>query len=203
MPNNCENRVVITGPKDDISRLWDVIKTDEEHEARLTNLLPMPDELRTNSVEFSSDVEEQAKAEMLRAEMLKKYGSRDWYDWANNNWGTKWGDYDYFNAYCEGDTIDLGFFTAWCTFHDFFWEKVSRQYPTLTFCVVYDEPGMDFMGCARYKAGRTEFRYQIEEVHSIVGQPDWDDTSSVDDWYGKRDELREQMDELSKHGQSA
>lgn len=203
MPNNCENRVVITGPQSDISRLWGVIKSDKEHEANLTNLMPMPEELRAPSVEFTSDDQAMEEQRRVWEEMTTKYGSRDWYTWANTHWGTKWGDYDYFNAHCEGDTIDLGFFTAWCPFVDFFWEKVSAQYPTLTFRVVYDEPGMDYMGCARYKAGRTEFIHQIEGVHDIVGEPDWDDASSVDAWYGRRDDLREQMDELSQFGQPA
>lgn len=41
---------------------------------------------------------------------LKRYGSRDWYDWCNEHWGTKW---DACDSYVEGNAIHFN--TAWST----------------------------------------------------------------------------------------
>ena len=74
MPNHCENNAVIEGPEKDISRFWEAIQEevfnttdqpDPKPEIRFSNLIPRPD-----------DVD-------------------DWYQWCNDNWGTKWGDYDH------------------------------------------------------------------------------------------------------------
>jgi hypothetical protein len=48
-------------------------------------------------------------------ELIKKYGASDWYDWSINNWGTKWGCYDF---EWDADTLSLLYTTAWSPVSD-------------------------------------------------------------------------------------
>ena len=41
----------------------------------------------------------------------EKYGYLDWYDWSNDNWGTKWNACD---SYVAPDLSQVDFETAWC-----------------------------------------------------------------------------------------
>lgn len=44
---------------------------------------------------------------------LKNYGYKDWYDWSNANWGTKWPAYEVEIIEIAENHIDLQFDTAW------------------------------------------------------------------------------------------
>ena len=86
-------------------------------------LLPMPEELReTSSPPRIGDNISEEHYETLK----KKYGYADWYSWANNNWGTKWGCYD---NEMNGDQYN--FTTAWGTFNDDILEKLLEAIPSL------------------------------------------------------------------------
>ena len=45
--------------------------------------------------------------------MLKKYGAKDWYDWRNKNWGTKWNSVDTEIIQDEREGLTYTFVTAW------------------------------------------------------------------------------------------
>jgi len=45
--------------------------------------------------------------------MLKKYGAKDWYDWGNKNWGTKWNSVDTEITQDEREGLTYTFNTAW------------------------------------------------------------------------------------------
>ena len=136
MPNHCENHAVIEGPEKDISRFWEAIQEevfnttdqpDPDGELRFSNLIPRPD-----------DVD-------------------DWYQWCNDNWGTKWGDYDHHGELCDGEweekRIDSSYITAWGPFSEDFFIRVSAMFPTLRIAVSYEGPGMDFSGWYSFYAG--------------------------------------------------
>ena len=74
MPNHCENHTSIIGPKDDIERLFAVLDTTNTDHP-MANLCPMPIDIEEGNIR----------------------------EWTINNWGTKWGDYDYFT-----DDIQIG-----------------------------------------------------------------------------------------------
>ena len=44
---------------------------------------------------------------------LAKYGAENWYDWACNNWGTKWNSVDTEIIEDERDGLTYSFNTAW------------------------------------------------------------------------------------------
>jgi hypothetical protein len=83
---------------------------------------------------------------------LAETGYSNWYDWANSNWGTKWGDYDteITNAPIGTATpigqLEIFYNTAWSPFSNGFLVKISEMYPTLTFSVAYSEMGMGYVG---------------------------------------------------------
>lgn len=207
MPNHCENQVSIDGPKADIQRLWEIIKDDNPNEesAKLTRLYPMPDELGNSPAVFYGDPAKQAEQLLIEADMLAKYGHKDWYDWAIQNWGTKWGDYDYMSASLnvidtwETADITLAFHTAWGPFDEKFWKKVSADFPTLQFSITYEEPGMVFCGAETYRNGERVFERYIDDYNQIIGEPNWDDEDDVDRWHEAKSDLRDRLFEQAEN----
>ena len=85
---------------------------------------------------------------------MPKKEDANWYQWANNNWGTKW-DVEVHNSMIEDDYVELSFDSAWGP--PIAWvEIVARKYPKLKFSLKYDEPGLCFMGCAKGSNGKIE-----------------------------------------------
>lgn len=77
-----------------------------------------------------------------------------WYDWRVNNWGTKW-DLNDVNIEDQGECFTVNFETAWGPPLEAF-EKISKDFPSLSFELSYQEPGMDFCGKATYENGIDE-----------------------------------------------
>lgn len=67
---------------------------------------------------------------------IKKYGSKDWYDWSVKNWGTKWNACH--TCYCSGDGNSVCFDTAWSDVRPLILE-LSKQHPKNTFEYHYSE----------------------------------------------------------------
>jgi len=82
-------------------------------------------------------------------ENIKKHGSKDWYDWSINNWGTKWdastNDTDY-----DDNWLNISFDTAWSPPEPWI-QAVSKKYPLLDIQVRITEESDAYMGyiCAR------------------------------------------------------
>ena len=83
------------------------------------------------------------------------YGYDNWYDWAVNNWGTKWDVHDI--SYVEvTDDLDIGgnprieleFETAWAPPIEAlrYWIKNLPVFCNLKCYLSYTEPGMDYCG---------------------------------------------------------
>jgi len=62
------------------------------------------------------------------------YGYSTWYEWCNENWGTKWSAYD-IEPWNDTEKTII-FKTAWCGVLDLMLE-VSRNFPECTFCYRY------------------------------------------------------------------
>jgi hypothetical protein len=109
--------------------------------------LPMPEEIRNtqsptlivSDTEYKRIMEENKKIDRtqpyyheskpitkkMQNALIKKYDVDNWYDWANNNWGTKWGCYDN-----EIDGGTLRFCTAWAPMADEIIEAFSKDFPS-------------------------------------------------------------------------
>lgn len=140
MPNHCTNWVRIEGEPDKIKDLIKRTKLDQKtdddrYQFDFDGIIPMPDEL-LNTVSPTKVVMTQEEADKINNEYKenghvsgdqevraitafesgrrkKEYGADNWYDWAINNWGTKWGAYEIEHVEIGKDHIDIQFDTAW------------------------------------------------------------------------------------------
>lgn len=89
--------------------------------------------------------------------LIAKYGTDNWYDWALNNWGTKWGAYDATEwDVTEGEngnaTASISYNTAWSPANAFF-INASEKFPTLAFDTQYADEGGGFVCETSYENG--------------------------------------------------
>jgi hypothetical protein len=63
--------------------------------------------------------------QQMSDDMIKKYGANNWYDWSNNNWGTKWGD-------CDLDIDDgtIKYESAWSPISDEILKMFMKDFPS-------------------------------------------------------------------------
>lgn len=83
MPNWCFNNLLLYSNNEDT--LENIRKAFCE-DRLLDYLVPMPSGLKNQGIDSLSEEEREA----LEQKNIEQYGSRDWYYWANQNWGTKW-----------------------------------------------------------------------------------------------------------------
>lgn len=65
-------------------------------------------------------------------ENTQKYGSPTWYEWAPQNWGTKWNAYDFENVSNKDSVDSMTFHTAWSAAIPVL-KKLSAMYPDASF----------------------------------------------------------------------
>ena len=157
MPNHVTNVLTITGSDDQrVKELMDSL-FDNEGNIDFDKFLPMPKELRevTSPVRIVSEEErnaeiaeyerKEAAGELsmwesktfsltleLRDEYIARFGADNWYDWAVENWGTKWGGYD---GHRDSDD-ECTFNSAWNTPFPAM-VKLSKMHPDLVFTIKY------------------------------------------------------------------
>ena len=173
MPNWCENTVIVTGPEDEIKRFIDFVRS-EESDFDFNRIAPIPEELKDIHVGgitiVSADGDKQYKnwrTKMVDGveenvpvtddevkELKQKYGASDWYEWATDNWGTKWNtDSEDMSADIDNDMARYYFNTAWAPPFPVI-QKASSLFPQLHFTLTYDEPGAGLYGSEEYQNGK-------------------------------------------------
>ncbi|NBV83102.1 hypothetical protein EBR57_03150 [bacterium] len=86
MPNWCENVLTMTcSNKQTLETLQDAFMNRKF----LNYLIPMPEGLQ-DSGSFLYGAPDNENRVKIEKENIEKYGFRDWYHWATQNWGTKW-----------------------------------------------------------------------------------------------------------------
>ena len=143
MPNWCNNNITITGPNKIIDKIEKIVK-NEKYEKPEDGLLqyfhPMPKGLLDTTADGSKD-----KA------MIKKYGYSSWYDWAVENWSTKWDIHEFYNVERRNydvptiSVISFGFDSAWAPPIGAY-DKFIDENSNVTIRATYFEGGCDFMG---------------------------------------------------------
>jgi hypothetical protein len=146
MPNWCENKMIVIGSLETISKLYKDLNDLElkENDGFFEKHIPTPAELLNKEASFSDDKGEEAQ------KMKEKYGAADWYWWRVNNWGTKWDIHEVhgisMNAIIEDKYALLcDFETAWAPPEEAL-TKLSEIFKNTYFYIQFNEPGMGFEG---------------------------------------------------------
>lgn len=178
MPNICNNRLAVSGDREQLRKFINaIIKEPETGSLSIAQLFPMPE------------------------------NETDWYNWCVRNWGTKWGDYNHAHEIRSLDiepTINnyasFTYETAWAPFKETFWHKVSTMFPDLEFLIIYEEPGLCYAGSEKFMNGETIYSEYIDNTNEILPDVDFDDTES---WEKYEDAKTELLDQLLENAQAA
>jgi hypothetical protein len=93
--------------------------------------VPMPEELE-GTVSGSENSKPEWQKEKSK-ELIQKYGTDNWYEWCQRNYGTKWGAYEVEELIVNGEEeIVYQYQTAWCPPNGWL-DKTSAMYPKLLF----------------------------------------------------------------------
>ena len=85
--------------------------------------------------------------------VLEAYGYKDWYEWNNANWGTKWDiDEKELTMHHMDNIIWVSFDSAWSP-PRFVIERLAELYPKTVITHYFEESGMDFAGTDFYEYG--------------------------------------------------
>lgn len=84
---------------------------------------------------------------------LELYDADNWYDWCIENWGTKWGAYEY-EVFPSRENY-FTFQTAWST-PDPIFEKIGELYPNLKFDIDVCEEGAGYSGNINIRNGEVK-----------------------------------------------
>ena len=180
MPNHVTNKLFLKGSEGDIKRLVEIVGGDGEA-FNVNRFFPMPEKLKATSSpariisddEYSDWLKRKKSGKLtpyeemsngpLTQEMsdnLKRvYGHDNWYDWALDNWGSKWGSYD--SEYDE----ELGVFTFLSA-----WDpparaimRLSKLFPHVELKLHYADEAFGYnTGECIFKAGRLVSQYTPE-----------------------------------------
>ena len=104
--------------------------------------------------------------------LIKKYGTNNWYDWSNRSWGTKWGDCDleveintYAHSKNKGEYGELNFESAWSPLGDNIIDMLLKDFPDIYYRFE-EEQGW---------GGEFDFE-NGKNIHSFeYDYPNWDD----------------------------
>ena len=196
MPNHCNNTLGVIGKTEDVEKFITFVTNNGEDKEQnkyqlFKSLMPMPKELEGTTSPSKSSNEE----------LIKKYGTDNWYDWCNNNWGTKWGDYDidksqvaslvkysypigidgckdYDNAIEDTSNSYVHFYydTAWAPGSDELSDALCLKFPELNFNLYYEEQGMGFAGQVKIKKGEVIYNdsWDFRQSCNDISEIDFD-----------------------------
>jgi hypothetical protein len=145
MPNHCSQDLRVYGKKETIEKMFNEMKEGDKH-LSANKIMPYPEHFRI--------ADELAKIEREKGNFDVKDGyNSGGYEWCNENWGTKWGMYDFSHVIYNKTSTVLSFYSAWSP-ADKLILKLSELYPTLKFQLNYYEQGMGYSGKVVYKNGQ-------------------------------------------------
>lgn len=201
MPNWCFNNMDIHGDRDELQRFVDATKQTKEDGSfshGLNHLFPVPEELSETTAGSFSDAAKQAELTKKEEANTKKYGFKNWYDWANDpsNWGTKWGACDFDWRSFDDDNHIVGpnesFISA---YYESAWGpadglilNISEIFPELIFSVISTEESDAFACYSIFRDGYT--LAQDGETPSVP--------KAIVDMFNKDDEGTEKYEALTE-----
>ena len=149
MPNWCSNEVTIEGTKEDMAKFVEECFTDFKGTPVLdfNKVMPEPD--------YDQPQKDGTHNNGVQKELHDVMP--DWWNWRNNNWGTKWnlvpdpeGNLtDYVVVEQSEELIELEFETAWSPPNGIY-SEIWAKYPDLTVNWFYREDGCQLSGWLPY-----------------------------------------------------
>ena len=120
-----------------------IYETQEELDRHLDEIEEKYKGKENNLLHFRS-LANQAQTREYSDNLKKMYGADNWYDWAFEQWGTKW---DTSETYCEdgGWILKYDFDTAWCP-PEPICSVLRDMFPILTINWFFREDGMVMAG---------------------------------------------------------
>lgn len=175
MPNHVATNLVITGTREEVQRFIAASTVDGRFD--FNGVYPMPEKIRNTispvrivtQEEYDRQAAEIAAipednrtewnrrprgiTQEMRDALVKEFGTDNWYDWAYQHYGTKWGAYRAtpWTVSEDGTSAKTHYNTAWSPATPFF-EKVSKDFQ-LTFTHYYADEGGGFVGSETIKDG--------------------------------------------------
>ena len=159
MPNYCYNSLSIEATPDVLEQLHRFVAS-EKNVFDFNKIIPMPSNLFMGNIGTEEE---------------KQYGGRNWYDWCNRRWGTKWNSVD---AHCSDrdGILFYDFDTAWGPSEPVI-EELVKLFPDTRIQYSFYEPGMCFCGKREYIDGKivysmdgdyTEFYYECFDEEDVA-----------------------------------
>jgi len=148
MPNWCSNEVQIDGTKEDIAKFREECFTEHKGSPVLdfAKIMPEPD--------YDKPQKDGTHNDGVQTEF--KWEMPDWWNWRNDNWGTKWNlvpskDADLwgYDADMALEYMFLSFDTAWSPPNGIYNALVDK-YPDLSINWFYREDGVQIAGWLPY-----------------------------------------------------
>lgn len=216
MPNWCYQTLKVRGSNAELNRFLKAseVVQDDEWKALpewdravydLNKLVPCPKELEDTTSGFFGDTEKQKALEEQQAQNVAKYGYKTWYEWACDNWGTKWGACrpQLVKGATDSDPEGRGeiimyFESAWGPANGLL-EKISAQFPTLLFGIFMTEESDAFSGIMVFHNGDTVAEAEPELTTPLPEYPDEDgdaDGELLDKYYEAMDKRQDAMNEM-------
>lgn len=206
MPNHCQNTLLIVGSPKDLKKFLGACKNPNFGKRRKNETgrrqrdgrewtifegnFPCPTELVATEAAFYADEKLQRELVKIEKANLKKYGFRNWYDWCNDNWGTKWGDYDtHIDDEYKRDKARFEFVTAWAPGTEGL-KRISALHPELAFVNSYEEEGCNFIGCDAFYRGKIISGGSSKFPRS---PSNWDDDDKVEAYLTKVSAIHEKL----------
>ena len=160
MPNWCENKLTVSGPKQDVERFCKENRGRKRGQTlSFERLLPTP-----KAMVGKGHAPGRGEARLRRelAELAGRKPATFWFTWRCQNWGTKW-DVEAsactkkLEAYDRYEYLRMRatyrFDTAWSP--PVHWmHRASKRYPMLSFVLRFNEPGMCIRGQVACKDGK-------------------------------------------------
>lgn len=172
MPNHIYNKLTIKASKKITEEIKKFVKENGEEKSLFCadSILKMPPELK--GVTYPTRIVSQNEYDLERVsqgnkndlfqtysitqemsdEYKKKYGCDNWYDWTNENWGTKWGAYDVDSKWVGNH---ISFTTAWSPPIPLI-EVLSKKFPEAKLTLKFQEECNGFNGTMVFQNGNIQ-----------------------------------------------
>ena len=219
MPNWCYQQMRVVGDSKNLKKFRDDMKVTETTKAddtteqtvvtydSLNHFFPTPQELSdtvAGSMQKGSD--EALALAKQEVSNMEKYGHKNWYDWNNANWGTKWGACEISVNDLTNKQLSIYFESAWSPAGGLI-ENISGQYPELIFAISFTEESSAFAGWAIFHKGLTvnegsvptELSPKLNRLYEEIDLLPDDDTTKNEkyqEFYELADEYRSRMVEV-------